>query len=61
MIRLRDKAYDIVMHVHDEIIIEAKEGQGSLEEVIKIMTETPIWARGLPLDAEGFESKYYKK
>ena len=49
------------MHVHDEIIIEAKEGQGSLEEVIKIMTETPIWARGLPLDAEGFESKYYKK
>ncbi|MBC5624414.1 DNA polymerase [Clostridium sp. NSJ-49] len=61
MIRLRDKGYDIVMHVHDEIIIEAKEGQGSLEEVIKIMTETPIWARGLPLDAEGFESKYYKK
>lgn len=61
MIRLRDKGYDIVMHVHDEIIIEAKEGQGSLKEVIKIMTETPIWARGLPLDAEGFESKYYKK
>ena len=61
MIRLRDKGYDIVMHVHDEIVIEAKEGFGSLEEVIEIMKEAPIWAKELPLDAEGFESKYYKK
>ena len=61
MLRLRDKGYDIVMHVHDEIVIEAKEGFGSLEEVIEIMKEAPIWANELPLDAEGFESKYYKK
>ncbi len=57
-----DKAgYDIVAHVHDEIILEVPVGQSSLEEVCKIIS-TPIpWAKGLPLAADGFESKYYKK
>ena len=61
MLRLRDKGYKIVMHVHDEIVIEAKESEGSLEEVIDIMIESPSWAKDLILRAEGFESKYYRK
>lgn len=61
MLRLRDKGYKIVMHVHDEIVIEAKESEGSLEEVIDIMIESPSWAKDLTLRAEGFESKYYRK
>ncbi len=61
MLRLRDKGYKIVMHVHDEIVIEAKENEGSLEEVIDIMIESPSWAKDLTLRAEGFESKYYRK
>lgn len=61
MLNLRDKGYKIVMHVHDEIVIEAKENEGALEDVIDIITESPSWIKDLPLRAEGFESKYYRK
>lgn len=61
MIRLNDANYDIVMHVHDEVILDTPIGKGSLEEVCNIMG-TPIdWAPGLPLRADGYETDYYKK
>ena len=50
----------IVMHVHDELIIEAKP-ELSLEEVCEKMGRTPPWARGLILRADGYECQYYKK
>jgi DNA polymerase bacteriophage-type len=53
--------YDIVMHCHDEIIVEAPVGFGSLAEVCAVMGIAPDWAEGLPLKAEGFECSYYKK
>jgi DNA polymerase bacteriophage-type len=53
--------YEIVMHCHDEIIVEAPIGKGSLQEVCSIMSIPPEWADGLPLQAEGFECDYYKK
>ena len=53
--------YEIVFHVHDEVIIDAPEGQGSLEDVLAIMGKSPAWAHGLPLTAAGFESTFYKK
>jgi len=61
MLRLDKAKYSIVGHVHDEIIIDQRKGSGSLEDVIKIMTTAPTWAKGLPLAADGFESDYYKK
>jgi DNA polymerase len=61
MLRLDAAGYKIGMHVHDEIVLEVKDGEGSIEEVNKIMS-TPIpWAKGLPLAADSYESKYYKK
>ena len=36
-------------------------GQGSVEEVNRIMAVTPEWAEGLPLKADGFETEFYKK
>jgi len=61
MLRVADADYKIVMSVHDEIVIETKDGVGSLEEVNKIMS-TPIpWAKGLPLTADSYETKFYKK
>lgn len=51
----------ITMHVHDEIVIESPDGEGSLDQVCKIMTTDIPWAPGLPLGANGFEGKYYKK
>lgn len=61
MIRLESKGYAIVMHVHDEVIIEAPMNFGSLKEVCDVMAITPAWAEGLPLRADGYECDYYRK
>nr|WP_047810187.1 DNA polymerase [Desulfosporosinus acididurans] len=61
MLRVEKKGYKIVAHVHDELIIEAPEDFGSLKEVCDIMGESISWAEGLPLRADGFETKFYKK
>ena len=44
-----------------EVVLEVPAGFGSLEEVNRLMCIRPEWAADLPLKAEGFESKYYKK
>ena len=59
MARLAEAGYRIVLHVHDEVIIEARDG--SLEEVCRIMGETPKWAAGLPMRADGYECMFYRK
>ena len=61
MRRLEKAGYRIVMHVHDEVILEAKEGSCSLAEACEIMGRPIRWAPGLPLRADGYETKYYKK
>jgi len=61
MLRLDAHGHRIVTHVHDESVIEAPNGQSSLEEVNKIMGQPLKWAPGLPLPADGFETLYYKK
>lgn len=61
MMRLSKEGYEIVMHIHDEVVLETKKGAGSLEEVNQIMSIQPEWAKGLTLDADGFESEFYKK
>lgn len=50
----------IVMHVHDEIVIEA-DPQMPLEAVCEQMGRTPPWAKGLLLRADGYETDFYKK
>jgi len=61
-LQLMDNAgYKIVLHVHDESVSEMPIGVGSLDEVVKLMTTNPDWATGLPLQAAGEESFYYKK
>lgn len=60
MIRLNRAGYRIVMHVHDEAVIEAPE-QTSLEDICSIMGQTPVWANGLLLRADGYVCDFYKK
>ena len=50
----------IVMHVHDEIVIEA-DPRISLKAVCELMGRTPPWAKGLLLRADGYETDFYKK
>jgi len=62
MLRVDAAGYRIVMHVHDEVVLEVPHGSsGSLEEVCEIMGQPIKWAPGLPLRADGFEADYYKK
>lgn len=51
---------NIVAHVHDEVIIEADQSL-SLDMVCKQMGRVPPWAKGLLLDADGYECDFYKK
>ena len=59
MMRLEKKRFNIVMHIHDEVVIESD--SSSIEEINEIMSAVPEWAPGLILDSDGFESKFYKK
>lgn len=61
MLRLEKKGFDIVCHIHDEVVLEVPEGTSSVEEVNEIMAVCPDWCEGLPLKAVGFESPFYKK
>lgn len=61
MLRLEKKGFDIVCHIHDEVVLEVPEGASSVEEVNEIMAVCPDWCEGLPLRAAGFESPFYKK
>lgn len=60
MLRLNAAGYKIVMHVHDEAVIEAPPDT-SLEDICAIMGQTPAWANGLLLRADGYVCDFYKK
>ncbi len=52
--------YDVTMHIHDELVIEA-EPNVSLEKICKLMGKTPPWAEGLILRADGYVCDFYMK
>lgn len=63
ILALDKQGYEIVFHVHDEIVIEGPiDGAGAFAQGInEIMSTPPEWAEGLKLPAEGFTSPYYTK
>jgi DNA polymerase len=52
--RLEEEGLDVVLHVHDEVVLEAPQSVSDsvAERLVQIMCETPAWASGLPLNAE---------
>lgn len=50
----------ITMHIHDELVIEARPGV-DLKGLCEQMGRTPPWANGLKLRADGYETMFYKK
>lgn len=52
----------IVMHVHDEIVIDEPLGSGfTVADACALMATSPDWADGLSLDTDGYECSYYSK
>ena len=54
------RGYEIVFHVHDEMIIDT-DREGAVEEIDEIMSEPIEWADGLPLKGDTFECEFYRK
>lgn len=60
LLRVKQKGWQVVFHVHDEIILDAPKSV-TLEEVTSLMGEPIPWAPGLVLKAAGFVGNYYMK
>lgn len=60
MRRLDAMGCSIVMHVHDEVVIEAPVDV-SVDDICAVMSQSPPWAKGLLLRADGYETDFYKK
>ncbi|MDE0582211.1 DNA polymerase [Planococcus sp. A6] len=62
MVRLERAGYPTVMHVHDEVVCEVPETEEDALAIVEDTMALPIsWAEGLPLEADGFETNFYKK
>ncbi len=62
MLNLDRAGYDIVLHVHDEIVAEVATGGGSIEEFERIMGTMPVWCSEWPIKAAGgWRGKRYRK
>ena len=54
------RQHDIVMHIHDEVVIDAPPDL-PLEDVCAVMGQTPPWLSGIALRADGYETPFYCK
>ncbi|HDV6062804.1 TPA: DNA polymerase [Staphylococcus pseudintermedius] len=61
MLRLDNAGFNIVGHVHDEVIIEIPQNSNGLAKIEKIMSKPVKWAEGLNLNSDGFTSPFYMK
>ena len=61
MLQLEKEGYEIVMHVHDEVVIEIEDNKDDLKAITDLMGQEIPWAKGLPLNADGYECSYYQK
>lgn len=62
MKNVAEAGHQIVMHVHDEIVIDEPLDSGfTVEDACQLMSKLPAWADGLPLTADGYECDYYRK
>lgn len=62
MQRVAALGYNIVMHVHDEMIVDVPiEDTDALERINACMGEAIPWAPGLPLRGDGYETPFYMK
>lgn len=61
---LESQGLHVVFHIHDEVVIDTPawaDNDTMLDTVTKIMTKPIPWAQALPLNADGWVDKFFKK
>lgn len=60
---LKAAGFKVVFHIHDEVVIERQtnDPEADLYEVRRIMSQPAPWAKGLPLNAEGWVGDFFTK
>lgn len=61
MLRLDERGFDIVLHIHDEIVVEVLKTLACEKEVREIVCMNPEWSKGLPLAAGSWVGERYRK
>lgn len=62
LIKLESRGFTIVLHVHDEVVIQIPLGVKNAQRIVDdVMGEAISWAPGLPLKAESYKTYFYKK
>jgi|TARA_R110000824_G_scaffold51312_1_gene143215 DNA polymerase I-like protein with 3'-5' exonuclease and polymerase domains len=63
MLRVEKEGYKVIMHVHDELVveIESEKAEEALKRIIEIMSVPPEWIPDIPLAAEGSILTKYEK
>ena len=57
----QDARFDLLLSIHDEIIAEAPVGTCTVPEFEAMMSIVPPWARGMPIEAEGWRGPRLRK
>ena len=52
--------YEVMTLIHDQALAYYQEGQ-TVEEFVRLLTDLPEWAEGLPIEAEGALVNFYSK
>jgi DNA polymerase len=61
MLLAERQGYRVISTIHDEIVTEVPEDFGGVATFESLICILPAWAKGLPLKAEGYRAKRYKK
>jgi Toprim domain/CHC2 zinc finger len=61
IVRLEAANFSVTLHIHDEVVCEVPEQFSSVEDFLRLLTELPEWATGLPIAAKAWTGKRYAK
>ena len=62
ILQVEEAGYNVVMHVHDEVVAEVHDSEGKkIEDFCRVISKPPVWAVDCPIEAEGWTGKRYRK
>lgn len=64
---LESNGFPVVFSIHDEVVVDYPDGGSDeanekiLEKIVEVMRILPDWAKGCPIDADGWYDDYFRK